>query len=109
MPKQFFFRGITWNDLIFGAVNIIINAMILVDNSPNRNHNDGDATTMRIRQFLMFGIVIIFFKLLYFLSLFASVAPLISMIKEIVYDIRWFSVICAIFIYAFSISFYIIG
>jgi hypothetical protein len=57
----------------------------------------------------MVGIIIIFMKLLYFLSLIGYVSPLIMIIKRIVWDIRWFSFICGVFIYALSMCFYIIG
>ena len=46
MPKQFFFRLITWNDLIFGAVNITLYFYIIQD---NRGHTvKGDTSSTNI-------------------------------------------------------------
>ena len=115
MPKQFFYRLITWNDLIFGAVNITLYVYIIQDNKGHLVKDDTSGTkiydlrAMEIRQLLMVGIMIILLKLLYFLTLIQWFAPLISMISSTIYDIRWFVLICLIFIYCLSESFYIMA
>ena len=115
MPKKFFFRLITWNDLIFGAINIYLNSIILRDMKDPTNIGGVDKIgktsdiTMTIRQLLMIGIIIIFLKLLYFLALIGNISPLIIIIKAIIHDIRWFSFICGLFIYSLSMAFYIMG
>ena len=109
MPKKFFFRLITWNDLIFGGINITLFVCISIDLDMNAIHEDNDKIKMRIRWLLMAGVIVIFIKLLYFLTLIGSVAPLISMIQHIIIDIRWFAFISLVFIYSFSMSYYIIG
>ena len=115
MPKKFFFRLITWNDLIFGAINIYLNSIILRDMKDPTNIGGVDKVgktsdiTMTIRQLLMIGIIIIFLKLLYFLALIGYISPLIIIIKAIIHDIRWFSFICGLFIYSLSMAFYIMG
>ena len=115
MPKKFFFRLITWNDLIFAAINIYLNSIILRDMKDPTNIGAVNKVgltsdiTMTIRQLLMIGIIIIFLKLLYFLALIGYISPLIIIIKAIIHDIRWFSFICGLFIYSLSMAFYIIG
>jgi hypothetical protein len=84
MPRTFFKRLITWNDLIFGAINIVLNTFILADNRLGAENYKTDETNKgagTIRLFLTAGIIVIFLKLLYFLSLIEAVAPLINMIK----------------------------
>lgn len=58
---------------------------------------------------IIFGLVIIWTKLMYFLSLIKEVAPLIDIIGKIVYDMLWFTVVFTLFALGFCLAFYIIA
>ena len=57
----------------------------------------------------MFGILLIYTKAGYYLSLIDQVAPLIDIIKRIFLDMRWFIIVFMIFGYAFAGAFFVIA
>lgn len=57
----------------------------------------------------MVGLIVIWSKFLYFLSLMKEVAPLIDMIGKIMHDMLWFTLVFILFAFAFSFAFYIIA
>jgi len=54
------------------------------------------------RQVNVLGIIVLYTKASYFLSLVDEVAPLIDIIKQIFYDIRWFVIVLAVYVFMFA-------
>jgi hypothetical protein len=57
------------------------------------------------RQVNVLGIIVLYTKASYFLSLVDEVAPLIDIIKQIFYDIRWFVIVLAVYVFMFAQAF----
>jgi hypothetical protein len=57
------------------------------------------------RQVNVIGIVVLYTKASYFLSLIDEIAPLIDIIKQIFYDIRWFVIVLGIYVFMFAKAF----
>lgn len=97
MGMKFFQRTYTWFDLIFYIFNTLVFARIY---SPDTN--------MQLQRiFETFGIIFFLIKTFYFLKLKDRIAPLVSIVFKIVYDIRYFLVILGGAVLAFAIAFYL--
>ena len=59
-----------------------------------------------VRRFEAFLIIVMFIKLLYYLRLIPEIAPLISIMLQIISDIQWFLLIFAIFVIALTLAFH---
>lgn len=71
------------------------------------NLSDANPINTRVIEALL--IIIMFLKLLYYLRLIPAVAPLVSIMTQIVVDISWFMMIFIIFLIALILAFYEIG
>jgi len=126
MRCNFFFRYVSWLDIIFACTNLLLIGMVAINISAFRSEasyetsqllylaggstsTERDALHKATRIAEMVGLVIMWTKLTYFLSLFKEVAPLIDMIGKIVYDMLWFVVVFILFALGFSLAFYIIA
>ena len=54
------------------------------------------------RQLNVIGIIALYVKASYFLSLVDEIAPLIDIIKQIFYDVRYFVIVLAIYVFMFA-------
>jgi len=66
-----------------------------------------DENNLRIIESMLSLVIII--KLLYFMQLIDDIAPLVNIILLIARDIGWFILLLVISMFAFSMSFYLIG
>jgi hypothetical protein len=57
---------------------------------------------MVIRQVNVLGIIVLYTKASYFLSLIDEIAPLIDIIKQIFFDIRYFVLVLGIYVFMFA-------
>jgi hypothetical protein len=62
---------------------------------------------MRILQII--GVLLIFIKFEYFFSILDSIAPLLDMIKQILYDIGYFMLILLMYTLMFASCFYFVA
>lgn len=61
------------------------------------------------RIFETFGVIFFLIKTFYFLKLADKVAPLVSIVFSILYDIRYFMIILIMAIVCFAMAFYLEG
>lgn len=99
MGSKFFQRTYTWLDLIFYVFNTLVFARIY-----------NSSTSMEYQRiFETFGVIFFLVKTFYFLKLADKVAPLVSIVFSIMYDIRYFMIILIMAIVCFAIAFYLQG
>jgi len=99
MRLKFLLRPYTWFDLTFYVFNTLVFARIY----------NPDPSMQYQRIFETFGIIFFLVKTFYFLKLSDKIAPLVSIVFQIVYDIGYFMVILILAIFCFSIAFYLQG
>lgn len=99
MGITFFQRPYTWFDLIFYVFNTLVFWRI---SSP-------DPSMQFQRIFETFGVIFFLIKTFYFLKLNDRVAPLVSIVFQIVYDIQYFLFILIVAMVCFAIAFYLLG
>ena len=99
MGMKFLYRSYTWFDATFYVFNTLIFYRIY-DPNPSMQWQ---------RIFETFAIIFFLMKTFYFLKLFDRVAPLVSIVFQIVYDIKFFMIILIMAIFCFGVAFYLEG
>lgn len=97
MGIKFFQRPYTWFDLIFYVFNTLVFYRIY----------NPDPSMQWQRIFETFGVIFFLIKTFYFLKLNDRIAPLVSIVFQIVYDIKYFMIILILAIVCFAIAFYL--
>jgi hypothetical protein len=99
--SSFFKRVYTWFDIVFYSLNTIANMLAL----------SGDGISSMETQRLLQSFSILFFlaKNFYFMKLVDEIAPLVDIIIQVFFDIKWFLFVFMAFVLCFGISFFLIG
>ena len=90
-----------WFDVMYIILNGVINIGLL---SPGSLIG---SKSLRLIASLLSIVIIV--KLLYYMQLMDSVAPLVNIIILIFYDIGWFVIVLVLTMWGFSTAFYLIG
>ena len=99
MGIKFFQRPYTWFDLTFYVFNTLVFYRIY---SPEPSMHFQ-------RIFETFGVIFFLIKTFYFLKLSDRIAPLVSIVFQIFWDIRYFLAILLMAILCFALAFYLQG
>ena len=73
------------------------------------DYNNFKVNTVLLRNTFVIGILLMFSRINYFLGLVDGIAPLLSIVYQIFYDIGYFMFVLIFSGFAFAISFYILG
>jgi hypothetical protein len=98
---QFFKRVFTWFDIFFYILNTIQSLMAI----------QGEGLESLQHQRVLQSMAILFFlaKSFYFMKLIDEIAPLIDIIIQVFFDIKWFLFVFMCFIVSFSIALFLLG
>jgi len=95
-------------DISLCLLNLYVSIGIFIGNTDNTPENPrAGAKSARVIQAIVS--IMIWTKSLYYMRLVDELAPLVSIIFKIFYDIRFFVVTLTIGIFAFANAFYLIG
>ena len=99
--SSFFKRIYTWFDIFFYTFNTIASMMAL--------RGEGLETIEQQRILQSFGTLFFLAKTFYFMKLVDEIAPLIDIIIQVFFDIKWFLFVFMAFLLSFSVAFYLLG
>ena len=99
MGRTFLLRYYTWFDLLFYIFNTMVMTRII----------NPDPSMRLQRIYETFAIIFFLLKTLYFLKLSDRIAPMISIVFQIIYDIRFFCIIFGLAWFCFSVAFELQG
>ena len=105
MKADFFKRFYTWIDLLF----LLLNAWITIETFHKQNESQESQHSKQMRYLSIAGIFLIFAKFEYFFAIIDAIAPLLDIIKKILYDISYFMMISLLYILMFASCFYFAG
>lgn len=100
-------KTLFWIDLIYIIVNLMVGLYMVEFYLFGYSNYKRDITNQRYLNCL--GIILIYLKGSFYLSLIDAVAPLIDIMRRIAYDIRYFVFILCVYGFGFAFCFYIIS
>ena len=99
--SSFFKRIYTWFDVVFYSLNTIASYKAM--------SGDGLETLKSQRILQSFCIIFFLAKNFYFMKLVDEIAPLIDIIIQVFFDIKWFLFVFMGFLVSFCIAFFLLG
>jgi hypothetical protein len=112
MGKQYFNSFYNIIDVVYIILYFTVTIMIAIELASDSGPIEWEvfkSTTKSIRCIEAVLIFLIYVKASYFMSLIDATAPLIDMISEVIFDIRYFIFVMIVQVFAIASSFYIIG
>lgn len=112
MGLQYFERFYSYVDMGIAVICIMIQIrfVILIDAGEDQvEYNNFRDQMISLRVCIVLGVILMFIKIAYYLSLVDDISPLIDIVFRIFYDIKYF--LCILFStgFAFAYSFYLIA
>lgn len=115
MKGIYFKRVSSWIDLLGIIINFFVHTQIITSYVSHDESNTGidlrvyKDNTIFLRATFVVGILLMYSRVNYFLGLVDQIAPLLSIVYQIFYDITYFMVLLLWTGLSFAISFYILG
>lgn len=114
MKLTYFKRSYAYLDISWLVVSIwifyqCIELKSMMENYQTMDYQHYEDHVKQVRYLLVMGILIMFYRLTYYLSLFDTIAPLITIIFQIFKDITYFIILILMLTFAIAISFQLLA
>eukprot|EP00803_Ostreobium_quekettii_P000971 evm.model.scf_1652.1 EVM.evm.TU.scf_1652.1 scf_1652:9454-14514(+) len=103
------FKGLWyWTNSHWNWVELVSYVLLVTVIPPTHLLADDDCDSNRLSVYVAVEVILLWWKVLFFLQVFEPTAPMVIMVRAIVRDIRFFLVLAFSVMFGFSVAFYVI-